>query len=120
MPGWFPSSTPRVGALFCLLSSAFVSIPAQTTAVRRDAPSELPESSKQQRDAAAVKERLQRMLDTSREASPELHALALLEIVEAGRIPQRPESLKLLHEAFEAGQQARERTIGCSQPTVWR
>ena len=110
MPGWFPSSTPRACllVLFCLLSSAFVSIPAQTAAVRQDGPSELPESSKQHPDAAAVKERLQRLLDTSREASPELHALALLKIVEAGRIPQKPEELKLLHEAFEAGQQARD------------
>jgi hypothetical protein len=108
MPGWFPSSTPRACVVFCLLSSAFVSIPAQTAAVRQDGPSELPESSKQHPDAAAVKERLQRLLDTSREASPELHALALLKIVEAGRIPQKPEELKLLHEAFEAGQQARD------------
>jgi hypothetical protein len=108
MPGWFPISTSRVGVLFCLLSSSFVSIPAQTAPVRRDARSEPTESSKQQRDAAAIKERLQRLLDTSREASPELHALALLKTVEAGRIPQKPEALKLLREAFEAGQQARD------------
>jgi hypothetical protein len=108
MPGWFPSSPPRACVLFCLLLSAFVSIPAQTAAARRQAPSELPESFKQDPDPAVVKERLQRLLDTSREASPELHALALLKIVEAGRIPQKPEELKLLREAFEAGQQARD------------
>src|ERR1035441_9205105 len=108
MPGWFPSSTPHACVVFFLFSSAFVSISAQTAAVRRDAPSELPESSKQQPDAAAVKERLQRLLDTSREASPELHALALLRIVEGGRIPQKTEELKLLREAFEAGQQERD------------
>lgn len=107
MPVWFPNSTPRACIVYCLLSSVFVSIPAQTTAVQRGASSELRQSSKLHPDGAAVKERLQRLLDSSREASPELHALALLKIVEAGRIPQKPEELKLLREAFEAGQQAR-------------
>lgn len=108
MTGWVLSLAPRACVVICMLSSAFVSIPAQTAAVRRDAPSDLPESSKQDTDAAAAKERLQRLLNSSCEAPPELHALALLKIVEAGRIPQKSEELKLLHEALDAGQQARE------------
>lgn len=97
MSGWIPKSVPRSCVVFCLLSSAFVSIPAQTAAVRRDAPSDLPGSSKQHPDSTAAKERLQHLLDASREAPPELHALALLKIVESGRTLQKSEELKLLH-----------------------
>lgn len=108
MTGWVPSLASRACVVICILSSAFVSIPAQTGAVRPDTSSDLPVSPKPHPDAKAAKERLQRLLDASREAPPELHSVALLKIVEAGRIHQQSEALKLLREAFEAGQQAGE------------
>ena len=107
MSSWIPSLPLRVCAVI-LLSSPFVSIPAQTAAVRRKAPSAPLTNYELHSDAEAEKERLHRLLDASREAPPEFHALALLKIVEAGRIPQKDEALKLLREAFDVGRQARE------------
>jgi hypothetical protein len=121
MSSWIPSQPLRVCAVI-LLSSPFVSIPAQTAAVRRDAPSEPPTSYKPHSDAEAEKERLNRLLDTSREAPPEFHALALLKIVEAGRIPQKDEALKLLTNGVvvesDAGVWMFKRKYGLNQTTL--